>query len=71
MRWMRPLSMRSHSASGITRGTKSNGKMRSMPSSAPYTVKVMPWSMRDSFCRRSRRSSSLWVKDSRTETRGA
>ncbi len=54
----------------MTRGTKSNGKIRSVPSFSPYTVKVMPWSISESFCSRSRRSISVWVNDSRIETSG-
>ncbi len=69
-RWTSPACRRSHSREGITRGTKSNGKIRSVPSFSPYTVNVMPWSISESFCRRSRRSISPWVKLSRIDTRG-
>jgi hypothetical protein len=55
----------------VIRGTKSKGKMRSRPSSSPYTVKVIPWFMSASFWRRSRRSTSSSVKDSRMEISGA
>ena len=71
MRWTRPSWIVFHSAAGMMRGTKSNGKMRSRPSFSPYTVKVMPWFMSASFCRRSRRSTSSRVKDSRMEMSAA
>src|SRR5437867_1642646 len=45
----------------MIRGTKSNGKMRSVPSFSPYTVNVMPWSISESFCNRSRWCCALSV----------
>ncbi len=43
MRCVSPRSTFSHSALVMMRGSRSYGKICSVPSSRPYTVNVMPW----------------------------
>ena len=42
MRCFKPHSMVVHSDAATIRGTKSNGKMRSVPALSPYTLNVIP-----------------------------
>ena len=61
-RCVSPRSMVRHSAAVITRGSRSKGKIRSVPCSSPYTVNVMPCArnaLSASVCRRP--SSALEV----------
>ena len=58
MRCFSPLSMVVQSAAPTMRGRMSNGKMRSVPASSPYTVNVMPRFSRSSSAAFWRRANS-------------